>query len=68
MEILQLPKPTSILDKLMDGDLKSPFGAAKALEDLLQVPDAARAIRDIAPLLRQKDPIKAMMPYRIEVK
>src|SRR5439155_25777477 len=38
MEILQLPKPTSFLDKLMDGDLKSPLGSVKALEELLQIP------------------------------
>jgi protease-4 len=68
MEILQLPKPTSILDKLMDGDLKSPFGSAKALDEVLQIPGANTVLREIAPLLRDKDPIKAMIPYRIEVK
>jgi protease-4 len=68
MELLLLPKPTSFLDKLMDGDLKSPLGSAKALEDLLRIPGATKALRELAPLLRDKDPIKAMLPYRIEVK
>ena len=67
MEILQLPKPASFLDRLMDGDLKSPLGQTK-VEELLALPEAAKILHAVGPLLRQKDPIKALLPYRLEVK
>jgi len=67
MELLQLPKPASFLDKLMEGEFKSPFGHSQ-LDDLLALPEAAKALRDVGSLLRQRDQIKALMPYRLEVR
>lgn len=62
MELLPLPKGASFLDKLMDGDMKMPFGS-------LDVPGAKEALRMVAPLLRtQKDPVKVMLPFAVEWK
>ncbi|HET6573772.1 MAG TPA: signal peptide peptidase SppA [Fimbriiglobus sp.] len=67
MELLILPKAESFLDKLMEGDMKLPFGSLTAQARL--VPGLDRAIRMAAPLLRtQKDPVKVMMPFVIEWK
>jgi protease-4 len=68
MELLILPKPTSFLDRLMDGDFKSPLGTVGGLDQLLPLPDAAKVIRQIGPILRQRDPVKAMLPYHLELK
>jgi protease-4 len=67
MELLNLPKGVSFLDKLMEGDLDLPFGSLSAQARL--VPGLDRAMRMAAPLLRtQKDPAKVMMPFVIEWK
>ena len=62
MELLILPRPTSFLDRLLDGDLKSPLGLS------LELPGVRETIRQVGPLLRSKDTIKAMLPYKIAVK
>ena len=54
-------------DRLLDGDLNSPLGQTK-IDELLAFPEAAKALRQVGTLLRQKDQIKALMPYRLEVK
>ena len=62
MELLPLPKGGSFLDKLMDGDMKLPFGS-------LDLPGAREALRVAAPLLRtQKDPVKVLLPFAVEWK
>jgi protease IV len=61
MELMILPHPSSFLDKLMDGDLKSPLGK------VLDVPGAREALKQVGPLLRSRDPVKAMMPFRLEI-
>jgi protease-4 len=67
MELLNLPKGESILDRLMDGDFKLPFGSLAAEARL--VPGLDKAVRMAAPLLRtQKDPVKVMMPFVVEWK
>lgn len=62
MELLILPRPTSFLDRLMEGDMKSPFGMA------MELPGVREAIRAAGPLLRSKDRVQALLPFRIEVK
>ena len=67
MELLILPRGESFLDKLMEGDFKSPFGSLRA--ELRLVPGLDKAVRMAAPLLRtQKDPVKVMLPYLVEWK
>jgi protease-4 len=67
MELLLLPKGTSFIEKLMEGESGLPFGSLTA--ELRKLPGAERALRVIAPLLRtQKDPAKVMLPYLIEWK
>ncbi len=62
VELLMLPRPVSMLDKLMDGDLKLPFSSLAAEAKLL--PGADKALPLAAALLRsRKDTVKAMMPY-----
>jgi protease-4 len=66
MELLVLPKGESFLDKLMEGDLKLPFGMKS---ELRLIPGADRALRLVAPLLRlQHEPTKMLLPYLIEWK
>jgi protease-4 len=66
MELLVLPKGESFLDKLMEGDLKLPFGMKS---ELRLIPGAERALRLVAPLLRlQHEPTKMLLPYLIEWK
>ncbi len=62
LELLILPRASSFLDRLMEGDVKSPFGK------VLDIPEIREAIRQVGPLLRSKDMVKAMLPYRIAVK
>ncbi|OWK47406.1 Protease IV [Fimbriiglobus ruber] len=67
MELLILPKAETFLDKLMDGDVKMPFGAAKA--ELRLIPGADKVIKMAAPLLEtQKDPVKVLLPFHVEFK
>jgi protease-4 len=62
MELLILPHPTSFLDKLMEGDVKSPLGK------VLDLPGAREALKQAAPLLRGRDPVKALMPFTLEIR
>jgi protease-4 len=67
MELLILPKGSSFLEKLMEGESGLPFGSLTT--ELRKLPGAERALRVLAPLLRtQKDPAKVMLPYLIEWK
>ena len=67
MELLILPKTSSFLDRIMEGEAKMPFG--KMGLDLSIIPGAEKALKMMAPLLAtQKDPIKAMVPYHVEFK
>ncbi len=67
MELLILPRAESLLDKLMEGDVKLPFGSLTA--ELRLIPGAEKALKMAAPLLRtQKDPAKVMLPYLVEWK
>lgn len=67
MELLMLPKASSFLDKLMEGDLDLPFG--KALGELKAIPGGEKALRMTAPLLNgHKAPIQALLPYHVEFK
>ncbi|MFO0936458.1 MAG: signal peptide peptidase SppA [Gemmataceae bacterium] len=67
MEQLILPKPTSFLEKLMEGDASLPF--MKVDSTLLAIPGVNQAFRDLAPLLRtNKDTVKAFMPLMVEFK
>lgn len=62
VELLMLPRSTSVLDRLMDGDLKLPFGSLSA--EVRMIPGAEKALPLAAALLRnRKDTVKAMMPY-----
>jgi protease-4 len=66
-ELLVLPKPQSFLEKLMEGESGLPFMKANA--DVLAVPGVAKALRDLAPLLRtNKDVVKAWMPLGVDFK
>lgn len=63
LEIQQLPKGNSFLDKLSEGDLDLPFGALRLL------PGADKALKLAAPLLHTaNDPVKVLMPYMVEWK
>lgn len=67
MELLVLPKPHSFLDKLIEGDLKTPF--SKMAAELRLIPGGEKALRMVAPLLAtQKDPIKVLLPFHVEFK
>jgi protease-4 len=67
LELLILPRPTSLLDKLMDGDLKFPFGSLGAEARL--VPGVEKALRMAGPLLStRRDPVKVLMPFVVEWK
>jgi protease-4 len=62
MELLVLPKPVSFLEKLLEGDAKMPFGLS-----LPGVPGLDKATKFVAPLLRtNRDPVKAVLPFRVE--
>ena len=67
MELMVLPKTSSFLDKLLDGEIKSPFGAVHV--DVLSLPGMQKVTKIVGPLLAtQKDPIKVMMPFHVEFK
>jgi protease-4 len=67
LELLILPKGGSFLDRLLDGELKSPFNAVSAEVRLL--PGVEKALRLAAPLLRgRKEFVKVMLPFGIEWK
>jgi protease-4 len=67
MELLILPRGSSFLDKLMDGDMKTPFSAIPA--ELRSLPGVEKGLRMAAPLVRtRQDMIKAMLPFGVEWK
>ncbi len=67
MELLMLPKGSSFLDKIMDGDLGLPFG--KALSELKAIPGSDKALRLMAPVLNaHKAPVQMLMPFHVEFK
>lgn len=67
LELLILPKGTSFLDQLMEGEAKLPFGALSA--EVRAVPGVGKALRLVEPLVRgRKDFVKAMLPFGIEWK
>lgn len=67
MELMILPKPQSFFEKLMEGDESLPFGSLT--KELAKLPGVGRALDTAGFLLRtQKDPIKAMLPFRLELK
>lgn len=67
MELLVLPKASSFIDQLMEGEAKLPFGKMEI--SALQLPGMEKAVRMAAPLLAtRKDFVKAMLPYSVEFK
>ena len=67
MELLVLPKASSFLEQLMEGEAKLPFGKMEI--SALQLPGMEKAMRMAAPLLStRKDFVKALLPYSIEFK
>jgi protease-4 len=67
VELLMLPKGSSFIDKLMDGDLDLPFSSVVA--DLKNVPGGDKAMRLMAPVLNShKAPVQMLMPFQIEFK
>jgi protease IV len=67
MELLNLPKGSSFLDSLLEGDLKLPFGSIQ--RDLKLIPGGEKAIRMVGPLLQtQRDPLKMMMMFDLQWK
>ena len=66
MELLNLPKAQSFLDKLMDGKMELPFGLKSELKML---PGVEKALRNLAPILGSpKDRVKMVMPFVVEFK
>ena len=71
MELLILPKALSFFEQLMEGEQALPFGSLNAglTTELAKVPGVGKALQSASFLLRlQRDPVKAMMPLRIEFK
>lgn len=67
MELLTLPKPRSLLDRLMEGEVEVPFGLHAA--ELKLLPGGEKVLRMLAPLVAtQKDPVKVLLPYHVEFK
>lgn len=67
MELMILPKPTSFLDQLMEGEVDLPFGSMSA--QIANMAIGTKVQKVLAPLFStQKDPIKVMMPYHLELK
>ena len=67
MELMILPKPSSFLDKLMDGEAKMPFGSLRS--ELATIPGLEHAMKVAAPLLAtRKDAVKVLMPFHLDIK
>lgn len=67
MELLILPKASSFIEQLMEGEAKMPFGKLEV--SALQLPGMEKALRMAAPLLNtRKDFVKALLPYSVEFK
>jgi protease-4 len=62
VELLMLPHSSSVLDRLMDGDLKLPFSSVAS--ELKVLPGIDKALPLASFLMRsRKDHVKAMLPY-----
>jgi protease-4 len=67
IELQMLPKGSSFIDKLMDGDLDLPFGSV--LVDLKNLPGGARAMQLMTPVLNaHRAPVQVLMPFHVEFK
>lgn len=67
MELLVLPKASSFVEKLMEGETKLPFGKMEI--SVLNLPGMEKALKMAAPLLStRKDFVKALLPYSVEFK
>jgi len=67
LELLMLPKGSSLFERLADGDLGLPFG--KALADLRSLPGGEKALRLMAPVLNARNaPVQMLLPYHVEFK
>lgn len=67
MELLVLPKASSFIEQLMEGEAKMPFGKMEV--SALNLPGMEKALRMAAPLLStRKDFVKALLPYSVEFK
>ncbi len=67
VELFMLPKTSSMLDRLMDGDLKLPFMSLSS--ELKALPGVEKALPLAAMFVRsRKDVVKAMVPFGIEWK
>jgi protease IV len=67
MELLILPKASSFIEQLMEGEAKMPFGKMEV--SALNLPGMEKALRMAAPLLStRKDFVKALLPYSVEFK
>ena len=67
MELLVLPKASSFIEQLMEGEAKMPFGKMEV--SALNLPGLEKALRMAAPLLStRKDFVKALLPYSVEFK
>ena len=67
LELLMLPKGSSLFERLADGDLGLPFG--KALSELRSLPGGEKALRLMAPVLNARNaPVQMLLPYHVEFK
>ncbi len=67
MELLVLPKASSFIEQLMEGEAKMPFGKMEI--SALNLPGMEKALRMAAPLLStRRDFVKALLPYSVEFK
>jgi protease IV len=67
MEMLILPRPSSFMEKLLEGEAKLPFGKVEL--SVLQLPGLEKAAKLAHPLLAtQKDFVKVLMPFQVEFK
>src|SRR5262245_40166180 len=66
LEVLSLPKPQSFLDRLAEGDFKSPLGGLRGVEELRALPDGEKHLRMAAELMRLRDErVWMMLPFRV---
>jgi protease-4 len=70
-EILQLPRPKSLLDTLLDlkSETRSPAVGVRQLPLLRELPEVTRAAGSAEALLRLRgEPVWVVLPYRVEVR
>jgi protease IV len=66
LEVLSLPKPQSFLDRLAEGEFKSPLGGLRGVEELRALPDGEKHLRMAAELMRLRDErVWMMLPFRV---